>query len=143
MIESNSLSLGADASFMSLEPVWKYVLGDYELLEKLGKGSYGLVVKAKHRETGKVCAIKHIKDVFYNQYEAHKVFREVHIMRKLSSMKTNIFTSKLVDVIVPFSSDQENSLSQKESQLLFEEIFLVQEYFHSDMSHIIKEAPSL
>lgn len=143
IIESNSLSLGADAAtFTSLEPVWKYVLGDYELLEKLGKGSYGLVVKAKHRETGKLCAIKHIKDVFYNEYEAHKVLREVHIMRKLSTMKTNIFTSKLVDVIVPFR-DQENSLSQKESQLLFEEIFLVQEFFHSDMSNIIKEASTL
>lgn len=112
--DSASLSLGADATSMALDSVWKYVHGDYELLEKLGQGSYGLVLKAKHRDTGKVCAIKHIKNVFYNAYEAIKILREVHIMRKLSCMKTNIFTSKLIDVIVPFRN-QENTMSHKES----------------------------
>ena len=49
--------------------------------DKLGEGSYGYVIKAKHRKTGSMRAIKYIGDVFYNSYEAQKVSREITIMR--------------------------------------------------------------
>ena len=64
---------------------WKFVEADYELLEQIGSGSYGEVIKARHRKSGKVCAIKYIKDIFYNANEAKKVFREISILRKLSA----------------------------------------------------------
>ena len=134
----------AHSCHSSLEPSWKYVLGDYELLEKLGEGSYGKVLKAKHRTTGKVYAIKHVKDVLYNTYEAHKLFREIHIMRKLSSMSKNIFTSKLVDVIVPFREvDSDTSKASEKSQLLIDELFMVQECFGADMSQMMREPENI
>ena len=76
-----------DSLRLNLDPVWKSIELDYELLEKPGEGSYGQVLKARHRETGRLCAIKHVKDALYDAYEAQKVLREIHIMRKLSSQK--------------------------------------------------------
>ena len=37
---------------------------DYTLIKEIGKGSYGLVVSAIERHTGKVVAIKKISNVF-------------------------------------------------------------------------------
>lgn len=51
--------------------VWKYVDEDYEVIETLGQGSYGLVVKCKHKSTGQMRAIKMIKNVFWDQYSAN------------------------------------------------------------------------
>jgi serine/threonine protein kinase len=56
---------------------------------------------AQNRKTGKVCAIKLIVNAFEDQETAKKIFREVQIMRKLSSVKQNIFTTKLTDIIAP------------------------------------------
>jgi len=35
----------------SLDPLWGTIRKDYKLVEQLGKGSYGEVLKAVHRET--------------------------------------------------------------------------------------------
>lgn len=62
-------------------------------------------------------------------------------MRKLSCQRQNIFTSKLVDVIVPFrEADEEQPPAQdnEKSQLLFSELFLVQECFDGDISQMIR-----
>ena len=40
-------------------------------------------------------------NTFNDQYSARKIVREVGIMRKLSKMKGNLFTTKLYDVIIP------------------------------------------
>ena len=36
----------------------------YKLLEEIGDGSFGRVMKAKNNETGEVVAVKHIKQKF-------------------------------------------------------------------------------
>ena len=126
-----------DAFSSQLDDAWKFLEVEYELLEKLGEGTYGLVIKAKHRESGKVCAIKHIKDVFYNIYEAKKVLREIHILRKLSLETSNLFLVKLLDVIVP-PLDTESQQGSSDPALLFNSLFLVQEYFGMDLSHFMK-----
>jgi serine/threonine protein kinase len=41
--------------------VWRPVAEVYKPKEKIGKGSFGEVIKARHRATGKVVAIKHIE----------------------------------------------------------------------------------
>jgi len=46
---------------MELGQEWLIVLDDYTIMQHLGKGSYGQVVKAKHNLTNKVVAIKHLK----------------------------------------------------------------------------------
>ena len=74
---------------------------NYKLLEELGKGSFGTVIKAKHRETGQKVAIKMIKEIDKSTYALRKLLREIIILRKLSEIENNIFTIKLLDVIIP------------------------------------------
>jgi serine/threonine protein kinase len=47
----------------------------------LGTGSFGTVVQAKHKISGKTYAVKHISNVFKNTYSARKVLREISILR--------------------------------------------------------------
>ena len=46
-------------------------------------------------------AIKLIKDAFENYYTALQVFREVKLLRKLTQLQNNAFTTKLIDIIIP------------------------------------------
>jgi len=48
-----------------------------------------------------VVAIKLIEHPFDNYYSALQLSREIKILRKLSEMKNNIFTPKLLDIIIP------------------------------------------
>mgnify|MGYP001150325504 CR=1 FL=1 len=46
-------------------------------------------------------AIKLIGDIENSSYSVRKVLREIIILRKLSEIEGNIFTVKLLDVIIP------------------------------------------
>ena len=46
-------------------------------------------MKAKHKKSGKVVAIKLIKSIFKSFYETKKILREVSILRRLTEMKHN------------------------------------------------------
>jgi hypothetical protein len=49
-----------------------------------------------------VVAIKFINNIFRDVYHAKKVVREIEILRHMTTMaKTNQFTTKLIDLIVP------------------------------------------
>ena len=80
---------------------WAIVLNFYKIDGLAGKGSFGQVCKAQHKTTGKIYAIKLIKDAFKSDYHARKTIREVTILRQLSAMKGNVFTTKLHDIIIP------------------------------------------
>ena len=43
------------------QKAWQYVEAHYTVLETIGEGSYGKVIKAVHKETGEVRAIKFIE----------------------------------------------------------------------------------
>jgi serine/threonine protein kinase len=68
---------------------------DYEFEEDslLGEGSFGLVKKAKSLKTGQEVAIKLIDNIQTSKYYCRKVLREIIILRKLSDIKENIFTT--------------------------------------------------
>lgn len=53
----------------------------YEFLEKLGEGSYGMVMKAKRKGTGEMVAIKLIKKTGKDQFK--EAVNEVSLLRKL------------------------------------------------------------
>jgi mitogen-activated protein kinase 1/3 len=80
---------------------WKQVSVDYKLLEILGTGAFGTVCKAMNRKTNELVAIKLISGVNMSTYITRKVLREVQIMSRLSSKSSNIFTSKLIDIMLP------------------------------------------
>lgn len=58
----------------------KLVSLKYKLLKTIGKGSYGVVIKAQDRETKKFVAIKHIEDAFKDVDRFKLVVREVQIL---------------------------------------------------------------
>jgi serine/threonine kinase 3 len=53
----------------------------FDLLEKFGEGSYGTVYKARHKPTGKVCAIKKIPV----ENDLEDTIREINIMTGFAS----------------------------------------------------------
>ena len=62
-----------------LSSIWKGVQDKYHLLELLGEGSFGQVVKAQHIPTGKIYAIKLVTKVFKDEFTARKILREIQI----------------------------------------------------------------
>ncbi|EGD82109.1 CMGC/MAPK/ERK7 protein kinase [Salpingoeca rosetta] len=72
---------------------------DYELLDRIGRGAYGIVWKARRR-TGaqQIVAIKKVYDAFRNTVDAQRTYREV-VYLKAFMEHDNIIT--LLDVIRP------------------------------------------
>jgi len=46
-------------------------------------------------------AIKLIKNIFKCIYQARLAYREIFILRKLSEIEDNIYTTKLIDIVYP------------------------------------------
>ena len=68
-------------------------------------------MKCVSKSDGRPYAVKLITGMFDNVVHLKQLVREIHIMRMLSSMPNNIFTTKLYDVIFRQSDDKEtNSL---------------------------------
>lgn len=90
-----------------MDPLWKNLKGEYKLLEEMGQGSYGFVVKAMHKQTKQIVGIKLMKNIFGDVYQARKTLREIKILRKLSRIPNNLFTTSLLDIILPAEFEQE------------------------------------
>ena len=84
-----------------LPAAWSSLAADYDFLKIQGQGSFGQVVKANHKSSNKTVAIKYIADAFDNIHSIKRVYREIAILRRLTQMEDNIFTVKLIDVIIP------------------------------------------
>ena len=59
------------------EEIEQHVLQKFEIIQKLGKGAYGIVWKAIDRKTKTVVALKKVFDAFHNSTDAQRTFREV------------------------------------------------------------------
>lgn len=53
----------------------------YENIEIVGEGSYGLVMKCKHRETGQVVAIKKFLETEEDVQVRKMAFREIRTLK--------------------------------------------------------------
>ena len=42
-----------------------------------------------------------VRDAFKDEYSSRKILREIKILRKLSRIPNNLFTTRLIDVILP------------------------------------------
>lgn len=66
------------------EEIEAHVLKKYEILQKLGKGAYGIVWKAIDKRTKEVVALKKNFDAFQNATDAQRTFREVIFLQELA-----------------------------------------------------------
>jgi serine/threonine protein kinase len=82
---------------MKLHKSWNAVSKEFKLTEMLGQGAQGQVVKAVHRESKKVVAIKNVICSFDDLECMKYVLREIAIARQLSHTEEN-FTTKLYKV---------------------------------------------
>ena len=63
------------------EEIDRHVLRKYEVVQKLGKGAYGIVWRAMDKRTREVVALKKIFDAFQNATDAQRTFREIMFLQ--------------------------------------------------------------
>ena len=61
----------------------RHVTRKYDIVQKLGKGAYGIVWRATDRRTKDVVALKKIFDAFQNATDAQRTFREVMFLQEM------------------------------------------------------------
>ena len=124
-------------------------LEDYDIIGGLGWGSYGDVVKAKHKNTNTLVAVKRITNIFDNILITRSILREISILRKLNLLgrinqirERENFIVRLYDIVVP-------DITTKNIFLVFEltitdlqkllktDIFLTPEDIKSVLYHIL------
>jgi serine/threonine protein kinase len=97
------------------------VLGQYLLLERLGEGGMGIVFKARHRNLGRVVAVKVLrKDRLSNPEAAARFRREIELASQLSHP----------NIVLAFDADQ-----------CGETHFFVMEYIDGiDLANLVRKA---
>ncbi len=103
----------------------RYVIDQrYNNLRPIGDGSYGIVVSAVDKVTGRKVAIKKIKDTFMDVVDAKRILREIKLLRHLNTHENVISILDLMSV--PPNSDQ------------FDDIYIVTNLMESDLERIIR-----
>ncbi|TMW56605.1 hypothetical protein Poli38472_006615 [Pythium oligandrum] len=99
---------------------WK-VSSRYQLVRLIGKGSYGQVVEAYDTVRQQKVAIKKIMNVFDQEIDCKRLYREIYILRRLNHSQV----IKLIDVIPPEDYDT------------FTDLYLVFEFLDTDLHKLI------
>ena len=67
----------------------RHVLRRYDVVQKLGKGAYGIVWRATDKKTKDVVALEKIFDAFQNGTDARRTFREVMFLKEMKGTSTS------------------------------------------------------
>lgn len=59
------------------------ILKRYEIIQKIGKGAYGVVWKAVDKQSQEIIALKKIFDAFQNATDAQRTFREIMYLQRM------------------------------------------------------------
>ncbi len=96
----------------------------YTNLKPAGDGSYGVVASALDTVTGKMVAIKKIKDTFNDLVDAKRILRELKLLRHFNDHE-NIVTIIDIMTVPPNSSN-------------FDDIYIVTNLMESDLERIVR-----
>lgn len=102
---------------------WK-VAPHYEIIKKIGSGSYGSVCEATQVATGNKVAIKKLDRIFEDTVDGKRILREIHLLRRMGHSSI----VRLIDVLQP--DDPES----------FSTLYLVLEFAQSDVKKLVKSA---
>ena len=102
------------------EEIEAHVLRKYEIIQKLGKGAYGIVWKAIDRRTKQQVAVKKVFDAFHNATDAQRTFREVCFLQELNSHENIV---KLLNIM-----KAENN----------KDLYLIFEFMDTDLHAVIR-----
>ena len=109
----------------------EWAVGDrYQLNRMLGRGSYGEVARAIDKYQGRpdaFVAIKRIVGPFDQEVDAVRLFREIHILRRLRTLGKNDCIVPLLDVVQPPTDDLND----------FNDLYLVFDYVDTDLYKLI------
>lgn len=97
-----------------------HILRKFEILQKLGKGAYGVVWKAIDKQSKQVVALKKVFDAFQNATDAQRTFREVIFLQELNGH------SNIVSLL---------SLIKAENN---KDIYLVFDFMETDLHAVIR-----
>ena len=95
---------------------------NYEILGTIGEGTYGVVLKARHKETGRVVAIKKFKESEEDEQVKKTGLREVRILKQLKH-------NNIVSLLEVFRRPRDRKL------------FLVFEYVERTILEILEKHP--
>ena len=98
---------------------------DYEVVKRLGSGTYADVFEAIHKKSGRRVAIKKFNGIFRSETHVKRLIRELKIMGTLSQHPS---ICRLYSVIPPQDTDDFNALC------------LVIEYAETDLQRIIRSS---
>ena len=102
------------------EEIESHLYKKFEIIQKLGKGAYGIVWKVIEKSSKKTVALKKVFEAFHNSTDAQRTFREIMILQRLNNHENII---KLRNVI-----KAENH----------KDIYLVFEFMETDLHKVIK-----
>lgn len=97
-----------------------HILRKFEIIQRLGKGAYGIVWKAIDKKYKRVVALKKVFDAFHNATDAQRTFREIMFLQELNGHENII---RLINII-----KAENN----------KDIYLVFDYMETDLHAVIR-----
>ncbi|CAD8110967.1 unnamed protein product [Paramecium sonneborni] len=102
------------------EEIEPHIARKFEIIQKLGKGAYGIVWKAVDKKLKTVVALKKVFDAFHNATDAQRTFREIMFLQELNGHENIV---RLLNII-----KAENN----------KDIYLVFDYMETDLHAVIR-----